>query len=61
MARSKARFLIWLDSESGPRDRISVSAPSSRPSLLDAWQVYITHIRQLPDGRITFQIGYEYW
>jgi hypothetical protein len=37
------------------------TVPSSRPSLIDSWNVYINHIRKLPDGRITFQIGHEYF
>ncbi len=34
--------------------------PSSRSQLGGGAPVYITNIRRLPDGRITFQIGYEY-
>ena len=36
------------------------TTPSSRPQLGSGWPVYITHIRRLPDGRVTFHIGYEY-
>jgi M6 family metalloprotease-like protein len=34
--------------------------PSSRAQLGGGLPVYITNIRRLPDGRITFFIGYEY-
>lgn len=34
--------------------------PSSRAQLGDGLPVYITNIRRLPDGKISFQIGYEY-
>ena len=36
------------------------TTPSSRPQLGGGWPVHITNIRRLPDGRITFYIGYEY-
>ncbi|MFL5331144.1 MAG: M6 family metalloprotease domain-containing protein [Gemmataceae bacterium] len=36
------------------------TTPSSRPTLTGGWNVYITNIRKMPDGRIAFQIGYEY-
>jgi M6 family metalloprotease-like protein len=36
------------------------TTPSSRSSLGGGLPIYITDIRRLPDGRITFQIGYEY-
>jgi M6 family metalloprotease-like protein len=36
------------------------TTPSSRPQLAGGSSVYITNIRNLPDGRVTFQIGYEY-
>jgi M6 family metalloprotease-like protein len=36
------------------------TTPSSRPRLGSGWPVHITNIRKLPDGRITFHIGYEY-
>jgi M6 family metalloprotease-like protein len=36
------------------------TTPSSRPQLVGGSSVYITNIRSLPDGRITFQVGYEY-
>lgn len=36
------------------------TTPSSRSQLGGGSPVHITNIRQLPDGRITFHIGYEY-
>jgi M6 family metalloprotease-like protein len=36
------------------------TTPSSRPNLRGGWNVHITDIRRLQDGRVTFQIGYEY-
>lgn len=36
------------------------TVPSSRAQLGGGLPVHITRIRQLEDGRITFQIGYEY-
>ncbi len=36
------------------------TTPSSMPYKLGAKPVFITNIRRLPDGKITFQIGYEY-
>jgi M6 family metalloprotease-like protein len=36
------------------------TTPSSRSQLGGGLPVYITNIRRLDDGRITFQIGYEY-
>jgi immune inhibitor A len=35
--------------------------PSSRSQLGGGLPVYITNIRRLPDGRIAFHIGYEYY
>jgi M6 family metalloprotease-like protein len=34
--------------------------PSSRSQLGDGPPVYVTNIRRLPDGRVTFHVGYEY-
>jgi M6 family metalloprotease-like protein len=34
--------------------------PSSRSQLGGGLSVFITNIRRLPDGRITFHVGYEY-
>lgn len=36
------------------------TVPSSRSQLGGGLPVYITNIRRLPDGRVTFHIGYEY-
>ncbi len=36
------------------------TTPSSRSIKGDGYSVHITNIRRLPDGRITFWIGYEY-
>lgn len=37
------------------------TTPSSRSHLVGGLPVHITNIRRLPDGRITFFIGYEYY
>jgi M6 family metalloprotease-like protein len=37
------------------------TVPSSRTQLPDGLSTYITNIRRLPDGRITFFVGYEYY
>ncbi len=34
--------------------------PSSKSQLGGGSTVYITNIRRLPDGRVTFHIGYDY-
>jgi M6 family metalloprotease-like protein len=36
------------------------TTPSSKSQLGGGLDVYITNIRRLPDGRVTFHIGYEY-
>jgi hypothetical protein len=36
------------------------TTPSSRSLLGGGTPVHITNIRELADGRITFQIGYEF-
>jgi hypothetical protein len=36
------------------------TTPSSRPVKPGGLPVHINNIRKLPDGRIIFQIGYEY-
>jgi M6 family metalloprotease-like protein len=36
------------------------TTPSSRPQLGGGPAVYVTNIRRLPDGRVTFHVGYEY-
>ena len=38
----------------------SFTTPSSRPQLWGGYAVHITNIRQHPDGRVIFLIGYEY-
>src|SRR6185503_12625767 len=35
--------------------------PSSRPQLGGGTPVYLNNIRRLPDGRIAFWIGYEFY
>lgn len=37
------------------------TTPSSRAQLGGGLPVHITNIRKLPDGRITFYVGYEYY
>ena len=34
--------------------------PSSKSQLVGGLPVWVTNVRRLPDGRITFHIGYEY-
>jgi hypothetical protein len=36
------------------------TTPSSKPAKPGGVPVHITNIRRLPDGRVTFHIGYEY-
>ena len=36
------------------------TTPSSRSQLGGGRPVYITNIRRLPDGQVTFHVGYEY-
>jgi M6 family metalloprotease-like protein len=36
------------------------TTPSSKPNKTGGYNVHITDIRRLEDGRITFQIGFEY-
>jgi hypothetical protein len=46
---------------SGANDAFTpFTTPSSRSQLGGGLPVYITNIRKLPDGRVSFQIGYEY-
>ncbi|MBI5708020.1 MAG: M6 family metalloprotease domain-containing protein [Armatimonadetes bacterium] len=63
-----------VDGPSGPRSFVSMvpypseantaytpfTKPSSKSQLGGGLPVYITNIRQLPDGRVTFYIGYEF-
>jgi M6 family metalloprotease-like protein len=37
------------------------TVPASRSQLPDGLTTHITNIRRLPDGRITFYVGYEYY
>lgn len=37
------------------------TVPSSRPQLGDGTPVHVTNIRRLPDGRVTFYVGYEFF
>jgi hypothetical protein len=37
------------------------TTPASTPRKAGGKAVHITNIRKLPDGRITFHIGYEYF
>lgn len=37
-----------------------LTTPSSKSQLGGGLPVYITNIRQLPDGRVTFYVGYEF-
>jgi hypothetical protein len=37
------------------------TVPSSRAQLAGGTPVHITNIRRLPDGRITFFVGYEFF
>jgi hypothetical protein len=36
------------------------TTPSSRAMLGGGWPVHITNIRQHPDGRVSFHLGYEF-
>lgn len=63
-----------VDGPAGPRSFVSMvpypsasntsytpfTTPSSKSQLGGGLPVYITNIRQLPDGRVTFLIGYEF-
>jgi M6 family metalloprotease-like protein len=54
-------FLSSVPYPSGANDSFTpYTTPSSRSQLGGGLPVYITNIQRLPDGRITFQIGYEY-
>lgn len=56
---------VFLDSVPFPspanRAFTPFTTPSSRAQLGGGLPVHITNIRRLPDGRITFFIGYEYY
>jgi hypothetical protein len=56
------RFLSMVPFPSTANDSFTpFTIPSSRSQLGGGLPVYITNIRRLNDGRITFQIGYEYY
>jgi M6 family metalloprotease-like protein len=56
-----ARFLPSVPYPSAANDAYTpLTTPSSRSVKGGAAAVHITNIRRLPDGRITFFIGYEY-
>ncbi len=47
---------------SGSNDAFTpYTMPSSRGQLSDDLPVHITNIRRLPDGRVTFYVGYEFY
>ncbi|MBI1831414.1 MAG: M6 family metalloprotease domain-containing protein [Planctomycetes bacterium] len=56
---------VFLDSVPFPspanRAFTPYTTPSSRAQLGGGLPVHITNIRRLPDGRITFFVGYEYY
>jgi M6 family metalloprotease-like protein len=59
--RGPSVFLSSVPFPSASNDSFTpFTTPSSRPQLGGGLPVYITNIRRLPDGRITFHIGYEY-
>jgi hypothetical protein len=51
-----ARFSVWA-----VLSLLTPLTPSSRAQLGGGLPVHITNIRRLPDGRITFYVGYEYY
>ena len=56
--------LVYLKNVPYPSDAndsfTPYTVPSSRSQLGGGKPVYITNIRRLPDGRITFYLGYTY-
>ena len=38
-----------------------MTTPSSTPVKQGGWPLHITNIQRLPDGRVAFQIGYEFY
>jgi M6 family metalloprotease-like protein len=59
--RGPSVFLSAVPYPSAANDAFTpFTTPSSRSQLGDGLPVHITNIRRLPDGRITFHIGYEY-
>jgi M6 family metalloprotease-like protein len=56
-----SRFLGSIPYPSGSNHAYTpLTTPSSKPRKDGGLGVHITNIRKLPDGRITFWIGYEY-
>jgi M6 family metalloprotease-like protein len=43
------------------RDFTPMTIPSSTPVKQGGWPLHITNIQRLPDGRVAFQIGYEFY
>ena len=43
------------------RDFTPMTTPTSTPVKQGGWPLHITNIQRLPDGRIAFQIGYEFY
>jgi M6 family metalloprotease-like protein len=54
-------FMSAVPYPSGANDAFTpYTSPSSRSQLAGGLPVYITNIRRLPDGRVTFYVGYEF-
>jgi len=54
-------FRDWIPYPSRANDAFTpFTTPSSRSQLGGGLPVHLTNIRRLPDGRISFSIGYEY-
>ena len=43
------------------RDFTPMTTPSSNPVKQGGWPLHITNIQRLPEGRVAFQIGYEFY
>ena len=60
-ARGPGSFPTSVPFPSGSNDSFTpYTIPSSKSQLGGGLPVWITNIRKLPDGRITFHVGYEY-
>ncbi|HJZ59482.1 MAG TPA: hypothetical protein VKE74_31350, partial [Gemmataceae bacterium] len=60
-ARGPSSFPTSVPYPSAANDSFTpYTIPSSKSQLGGGLPVFITNIRKLPDGRITFHIGYEY-
>ena len=60
-ARGPSSFPTSVPFPSAANDSFTpYTTPSSKSQLGGGLPVYITNIRRLPDGRVTFHIGYEY-